>query len=455
MRRSGPLGAVAALLMLAGAGAAVAQEPPWPEAFAQRLYEGRTEAAAALARDRLAQGPGDAQALYALGAAQFLQAVERLGQGLHRYGLDTRAEGPRAFDLPFLRLPVPPNPAPEPVSYAALRELLAQFVDDLSRAEATLAAVPPGPVALPVDLMRLRLDLDGDGTGTEAEGVAAILARLSGLSPTGPAMPVRFDESDVPWMQGYTHLLMAMAEMLLAHDFPQVVDLTLHGFFPASDLPGSALSRQAAEDRAFLAGRGTPAITDPRARSDRQAWLQTDEGRAFTDYWDRRNRVNYAGIAEMVAFAHLVRWPVVAPERMRSARGHLLSMIALSRETWVRIDAETDDDDEWLPGPHQTSPWPRMRVTPAIVSGWHDFLDAFEAVLEGRLLVPHWRFPRDRGVNVGRMFTDPQTFDLVLVVHGAGILPYLEQGQMAPGTTLDTAEDLLGEGYLAYFLWFN
>jgi hypothetical protein len=381
--------------------------------------------------------------------------VEGLAQGLHRYGLVTATEGPRAFDLPFLRLPVPPNPNPEPVSHAGLRTLLAGFVDDLGRAGATLGAVPEGPVALPLDLALLRLDLDGDGVGTEAEGVVAILSRLSGLAPPGPSMPIRFDEGDVPWLQGYTHLLSAVADVVLAHDLSQTLDLSLHGFFPGTDLPGSALSRQVAEDRAFLAGRDPPPVRDPTARSDTAAWLQTDEGRAFTDYWDRRNRVNYAAIAELVAFVHLVRWPVAAPERLRSASDHLLAMAALSRESWARIVAETDDDHEWLPGPHQTSPWPNMTVTAEILAGWHDFLDAFEAVLQGRLLLPHWRFPRDRGVNLARMIEDPRPLDLVLIVHGAGVLPYIEAGEMAPGTTLDTARDLLGAGYLAYFLWFN
>jgi hypothetical protein len=51
------------------------------------LYAGQTGQAASAAKSRLADVPGDAQARFALGAVQFLQAIENLGQGLYRYGL--------------------------------------------------------------------------------------------------------------------------------------------------------------------------------------------------------------------------------------------------------------------------------------------------------------------------------------------------------------------------------
>ena len=62
-----------------------------------------------------------------------------LGGGLHRYGLRTQKA--------FLRAPpqtkefLPQNPNPEKLDYAAARQMVQTFVDDVIRAEATLAEV--------------------------------------------------------------------------------------------------------------------------------------------------------------------------------------------------------------------------------------------------------------------------------------------------------------------------
>ena len=78
------------------------------EAVQAELYGGRLAAAAAVAEQQLETAPDDDQARFALGATRFLQAVERLGQGLYRHGL-TSSEG--EFGglgiLPIVRLPVP------------------------------------------------------------------------------------------------------------------------------------------------------------------------------------------------------------------------------------------------------------------------------------------------------------------------------------------------------------
>lgn len=49
--------------------------------------EGQRDAAEQLAAERIAAAPEDAAAHFAIGLAQFLGAVEGLGQGLHRFGL--------------------------------------------------------------------------------------------------------------------------------------------------------------------------------------------------------------------------------------------------------------------------------------------------------------------------------------------------------------------------------
>src|SRR5262245_15825385 len=65
----------------------------------------------------------DPYAAYASGAVQFFIALERLGAGLHRHGF----ESPRSLMLPLMRLPVPDNPDPEPLTYEGFRKILADF----------------------------------------------------------------------------------------------------------------------------------------------------------------------------------------------------------------------------------------------------------------------------------------------------------------------------------------
>jgi hypothetical protein len=437
------------------------------DSFNAALARGHIAGAEALAEAQLSSAPADEQARFALGAAQFLGAIEGLGQGLWRYGVNNGEDSRIVRDVPFLRLPVPANPAPEQVSYMGLRMLLPEFVDDLGRAEATLAAVSDAPVKLPVRLGAVRLDFDGDGKGAVYEGLAIILATVAGVEPPPESFTVHFDESDVPWLRGYAHLLSAMAEFPLAYDWQATFDQTFHGVFPQSDLPSSELWQETLRIRNWLKSQDIPEGFDFSSDyefEDYEKWEQSPEGKAWTAFMEsdrfpeviqKDTSLWMSGVADMLAFVRLIDWPVAEPERLSSARQHLLSMIALSRESWQRIKAETDDDLEWVPAPRQTGPFPNMRVNDDLVTSWHSFLDGFEGVLEGRLLLPHWRFQSERGLNIRRMMEEPRRFDLLMVLHGAGALPYIEEGKLAEGSTMENAENILFGGLLAYFLWFN
>jgi hypothetical protein len=431
------------------------------------LAQGHVAEAEALAGARLSAAPADEQARFALGAAQFLGAIEALGQGLYRYGVNNGEGSMIVEEVPFLRLPLPTNPAPEQASYTGLRTLLAEFVEGLGRAEATLAAISDAPVKLPVRLGAVRLDFDGDGKGATYEGLAAILATVAKVAPPPESFTVHFDESDVPWLRGYAHLLSAMAEFPLAHDWQATFDQTFHSVFPQSDLPSSELWQETLRTRNWLKSQDIPEGFDFSSDyewEDLERWQQSPEGKARMEFENsdrypevtrRDDAILLSGYADLLAFVRLIDWPVVEPERLSSARRHLLSMIALSRESWRRIKAETDDDLEWVPAPRQTGPFPDMRVNDDLVTSWHGFLDGFEGVLEGRLLLPHWRFQSERGLNIRRMMEEPRRFDLLMILHGAAALPYIEVGKLADGSTMDAAEDVLFGGLLAYFLWFN
>ena len=415
------LGLLVAATILAGGGGQAWAGPSLVERVQGLLYAGRTADAAAAAQARLDEAPGDDQARLMLGAVEFLQAAERLGQGLYHYGLGASYQDPTGLSrLPFLRLPVPENPHPTPATYAALRGVLQTFVGDLETAERTLAGITATDLQFPLNIGLIRLDLDGDGTASDDEVAWKIFQRVGALpqmdATRAGALLVDFDGSDIPWLQAYCHMLMAIGDFLLAHDWHEAFDATFHDVFPGADTP---LGREL---------RAEGQLTD-KARNDD------------------------AGIADLVAFLHLIRWPVVAPDRLAESLAHLEAMVRLNRVSWQRIMAETDQGREWIPNPRQTGVLPGMTVTTDRVAAWLLVLDDLDALLKGRKLIPHWRF--DKGINLRRLFLEPTTFDLVLLLQGSAAIPYLEKGELISSERLDDLTGRFDGEFWRYSIWFN
>lgn len=214
---------------------------------------------------------------------------------------------------------------------------------------------------------------------------------------------------------------MAQADVWLAHDFRETFDLSFHMLFPRAGLPMQ------------------------------EALVPRDDGMAggmLSSEWR---------IADLISLIHLIDWPVVEPDRRADARLHLLAMIDLSRKTFAAIDAETDNEREWLPGPKQAGmhPLTGLEVGEAQVAAWLDALSLAEDVLEGRALIPHFRFA-DRGIDVTRFFDEPQPVDLVLMVTGPGAVPYLAQGRILTGEEFEAIRRRFGDqGMTAFAIWFN
>jgi hypothetical protein len=363
---------------------------------------------------------GDPLAAYAAGSVQFFVALEKLGQGLHRHGF----ESPRSFMLPLMQLPVPANPDPEPLTYEGFRQILADFRDSLAQSAATLGEVPAdADIGLEVDLGKLGIDLNEDGNIGPEESASSIIAALGNLgSPSDlPPLVFRFDRADGYWLQGYANFLMAQADFWLAHDFRLAFDQSFQMLFPRAKLP----------------------------MQDTLVPLDDGGGNGiFASEWR---------IADFISFIHLINWPVVEPERSKAARSELLEMIKLSRENWKAIRAETDNDREWLPGPQQAgaNQLTGLEVTEQQVQAWHAALQMAEDLLEGRKLLPHFRFA-DKGIDMKRFFDEPQTFDLVLSLTGPGIVPYLDRGPMLTSEEWWALQNEFGgSGFMTFALWFN
>ncbi len=436
-------------------GRAAAQSAAF-DAVRDRLYLGQTGAAVQQSRAALATDPDDHQMRFALGASQFILALEHLGQDLYRFGLDNSA-GSQFGGLgmmPIVRFPVPLNADPEPITYQAFRGILQRFSTDLAMAESTLAQVPDGSIDLPLDIVRIHLDLDSDGVASETESLAAIMASIGGGNAPR-AIAVDFDAADAVWLRGYSHILMAIIEFLLAHDWQEGFEATFHGLFPNSDLPGTAMLAERQKAAEQLSGMRRPEAPQKPADMDWQTWQQTDEYKEWQIESRRqrqiRQRAEWGGFADVIGFIHLLRWPVAEPERMASVLAHLESVSTLSRENWRRILAETDNRNEWVPGPSQSGGF--GNVTKEQVESWMRLLDEYDAILAGRKLLPHWRF--SGGINFRRMFTEPRTFDLVLMFQGSAALPYIESGELTDERTWRDITRAFGRDFLFYALWFN
>jgi hypothetical protein len=422
---------VGCLLVVAAAnlcGQATGQDAAAPvESF---LVQGKLAEGAAAMQKLISEDPKDQQARFSLGVVQFFQAIEGLGQDQYRYGL----LGGRSRSIPFMRLPIPENSEPEEISYQKARALVQRLVDRLAKAEQTLAAVTPDDVRLPLNLGAVKIDLDGDGKHTNAETMWHISQVLqnprTGDNAVPPKQfPIVFDAADVPWLQGYCHALSAVAEMVLAHDWQDQFERTAHLFYPSVDSPYE-----------FLEAEGTGAFMSFGAQN----------------------------ILDVIAWLHTINYEVVEPERMQKALMHMETVIRLSRVSWKFIEAETDDDHEWVPGADQTSVMKGFDVGRDVISSWHEFLDEMESILQGRQLVPFWRgikggvFPGGRfpqnpkiGINVRKIFTQPTRFDLALWIQGTAMTPYLEEGDIISQEKWGKMMSNFRGNFLNFALWFN
>ena len=385
------------------------------------LAEGQQSLETTLAAQTDPDAPAAVHERYALAVTQFLRSAETMGQAWHRYGL--KADGPAAA-LPFLRLPTgTADPATAaPISYEDFRAVFVKFLADMQAAERTFAALPDDPGKITFRPGLVRVDYVGDGKPTSTETVWRTYARLNqGMhlsEEDASQFLIRFDAGDVPWFRGYCHVLSALAETVLAYDESQLFDHTAQLYFARPKTPFPFLLNLPGEHREMF---------------------------------------DVATTADYVTFIHLLNFPVREPARLTAALDHLAQVPALSRESWRRIEAETDDDHEWLPNPRQTGVIPGVRVTQEQIDAWLKMLDETDAILAGKKLLPFWRGHPDPylGIDLRRVFTEPTPFDLVLWVQGTEAVPYLEAGTVTNPRLWQDMGTALGGNALGFTLYFN
>lgn len=375
------------------------------------LYSGTATQAVGILQARVAAGAGDAEQ-FALGIAQTCSAIEHMTASFNRYGLNSKmTDNLRMLGMPTV---VVKNPAEDMIDAHQFRKVLDRFYQDINTAQQTLEAIEPDDnLKIVFDITRVRLDYNGDGEAGPDEALGRLMQRVQQMQRDQRAEMMRsmgydhlvdevpepeevqpfliaLDAGDVYWLRGYCHVLMGVADFILAHDTDEIFNHTAHLFFGRVDTPYKILS----------------------------------EGQQESDDWTSQ-------ILDAVAFIHLIKLDVVEPQRMTDSLAHLRQVSVLSRQSWEAILSETDNDREWIPGPTQESVLgSALQLDQDRLDTWMLFLDEYDAIFAGKKLIPFWRGDKSHnmGVNLAKVFEDPQTFDLILWIQGSAAIPYLEQG---------------------------
>jgi hypothetical protein len=323
---------------------------------------------------------------FQLGGVRFLRAFEAMLQT--RY-VTYQGDVPL---LPGMRTPLPANPGAifDP---AFLETALTRALTHLAAAETALAPAVNGEFSTELPLSAVWLDINQDGKRADWESLQALLADMDAQADWRQFDgKIRFDTADAEWLAAYVQMIAGVSELTLSLD------------------PTPAI-RTVFEGRMRLQQAGAVGARDPLFGSE--------------------------DMIDQLAAVLLTLEGKPDATRTRKALTHFRSMIAHNRKFWPEMMAETDNDHEWLPNPSQTSPF-GVQITAEVATSWQAVLVEIENVLEGRTLVPYWRTPyalnesgRGVGINIRKLLTDPGDMNVVLLLQGAAIAPYLETGTLA------------------------
>ena len=354
--------------------------------------------------------PQDPQTLFLRGAVAALVAIEFILQ--ERYSS-------YSGQLPFVpggRTMLRTNP--DAVFDPAFVEVaLSGGIERLKTAQTTLEIVAGQDFVAQVDLNDVWFDIDKDGKRTGDESIGGFLGAAIDVDVTSATLPiVKFDTADAYWLLAYVHVLQGMSEMVLSVDPTEAISKVWTG-------------RQQMEKMGVV-------IRDPILGED--------------------------NLIDTIAIIVTALHGKPEKERTRSALAHFREMIAYNAAFWHTLELETDNDAEWLPNSKQVSVF-GVEVDADTALGWQAVLGEISAILEGEALIPFWRVRATTddtsdiqvGVNFAKLMNDPGDFDLLLLVHGAALAPYLERGRVIDNSIFQRFSTLTGRQAGLFALWFN
>lgn len=348
---------------------------------------------------------------FALGGVRFLGAIETALQTRYRTGM--YGDIVMLTGIPFLRLPIPENPSPDPFDPVVIEEMFGQILNDMDGALMSLDGISDDDVvSVRFDTSDLWFDIDANGQRDPGEAVFEVLATMLGVRAEVDApLVIQFDTADAAWLSAYAHLLSGVSEVVLA-------------FQPAEPV------------REVLASASDLSVLNPPVPGG--------------DDFDARFGT-YADLITILVAA-IEQQPL--PERTQAAHGHFLEMVADNRVFWQRVARETDNDAEWIPNKSQTSALP-VDFPADTGRRWLAVLSEAEALLNGDLLIPHWRMGDAAGTNLSLLMDDPPPVDIVGFVQGMSLLPYAEQGPLIQGQSLRLFSELVGGNASLFMVLLN
>jgi hypothetical protein len=478
------------------------------EAFQSAAYSGKISRGIANLETMASADAGDMEALFGLGVLRFFGAIVDLQQGLYRHSTKITGQGkgssltrgllPRGLGNTML---VPPNPNATPMTYAKLRELVAEFAAKLGEAERTLARIGDRAVKLPLRPFDIAVDLNHNGSIESNERVLVSLLRgqRTRVREAAFGAELAFDTADASWLRGYANLLMASANFMLAFDFEKSYNVAAHNLYgDKATAFGNFVAQQAGlgrkreviqaeydsvsakikELRRERSSRRdirdlekhlrelplTPENAEHRqlyedALKTMQANRKGHRERLAKLYREqRRLRAERDGgaagwIYDAVAFIHTLSWDVAEPRRLSAARKHLLQVMAINRNTWRLARLETDDDREWLPNAKQTAPFGSKPITDKVIDSWLATTALAAEVLRGEKLLPHPRFRK--GLNLRKFLDGAKRLDFVLIATGHDLVPHLEDGPVVDEKAWSAITQPMGRHVGQYAIWFN
>lgn len=342
-----------------------------------------------------------------LAATRFLRGIETAWQARYRVGA-TQGIAP----LPVLSSELPENPNPAPFEPGFINDLFAALAVSMEGARAPLEAPLGTDDALVLRLEDLWLDVDQNGQRDEDEGLENLAAAALGMWSDFEGAEIRFDAADAAWLSAYTHLIGAVAELVLAFD------------------PQPEIARMI-DTRAALAAQ----------------WDSIDP----ETYRPSRGFESYADLAQ-VMLSTLRHQP--DPARVTAAAGHLREMLAQNRRFWQDLAAETDHDREWIPNDAQQAAL-GFELPPGTGPAWLAVLADGEKLLDGARLIPHWRFAPGHGIDLSAWIAAPTPLDAAGWISGADAMGFAAEGPLVDARALEQFENLIGGNGPLYMLLLN
>ncbi|WP_322890254.1 MULTISPECIES: hypothetical protein [unclassified Yoonia] len=403
-----PSFAVALCLAVAGQ-AAAAQD--YSAQFGELGISGTVDALAAI------QNPS-ASDRFALGGALFLQAIETTFQERYRVGL-----GDSFINLPGLSTNLAINPDPDPFTADVIINLFTQLGARMDRAQETLAPITSDDTVLVrMDFNQIWFDINANGTRDANEDLLPIMVplfvpawrvdeTLADFAAAGGAPTINFDTSDVAWLQAYTHVFSGTAEMVMAFD-------------------------------------PTDIIAEVQSNATAIVEMRNGPGPAF--FLSQEDET----IADLVTIVLKVLEQEPDATHTRAALADFRAMIAHNLVFWDRVRAETDNKMEFIPNASQVSAL-GLVFPQNIDTAWQAVLMDVSQVLEGTLLIPHWRTGENIGINLNKWLQNPSALDVIGVIAGSDLAPYMERGPLASAEAMNEFSSATGGNFALFAFTLN